>query len=201
MSKKAGIPLKISKTTLFSVFMIICWLGISATTANVAAEPTELPYSSEIVRQEMQGLVNEGLEQLVPELAESNTFYPFAIILGHDGIMRIMGATVENRQPLVTNVVTDLVAEAKQLAKSRRIKAVAFFMDYVALREDTGLKQPGIRIELNHQLSEALSVFVPYRHAADGKLQLLTTQYSRGKNIVFTTAGTTGVKGLKTTQE
>lgn len=143
------------------------------------------PVSSSVARKELQSLLDQGLRLLATELVEKGTFYPFVVMLGHDGEIRLIGAPVKLRDGSAESAVEALVAKTRQLAQERRIRAAGFFMDYLATRQDTGFSQPGIRVELNHIHPDSLSVFVPYRVTDDKKLRLLTPQYSPGKNIVF----------------
>jgi hypothetical protein len=138
-----------------------------------------------VARQELQSLMDHGMELLVPELVDSGTFYPFAVMLGHDANIRVLGIEPSERNNDPQVMVAALVKKSKQLAKENRIRAVAFFMDYVASRRDTGFSQAGIRVELDHIHPDALSVFIPYSITSDKKLRLMTPQYNIGKNVVF----------------
>lgn len=151
--------------------------------ASVPAESP--PISSQVARQELQALLDQGLDSLAPELAAKGTFFPFAVMTGHDGEMRMIGTEVHQRQNPPDHVVKALVDKTRQLAQERRIRAVGFFMDYVAERRDTGFSQAGIRVELMHIQPDALSVFIPYSVTGDNKLRLMTPQYNQGKNVVF----------------
>ncbi len=143
------------------------------------------PVSSRIARQELQDIMNEGLKMLAPELVENGTFYPFVAMLGHDNEIRLIGTPVSLREENPERALEALVSKMEQLASQRRIRAAGFFMDYVATRTDTEMKQPGIRVELNHIHPDTLSVFIPYIVTSDKKLRLLTPQYKKGKNVVF----------------
>ena len=154
-------------------------------TALSTEEP--LPSASKMARKELQTLLDKGIESLATELVQSGTFYPFAMMLGHDGDMRLIGIPAGLREASPNAVVLALVEKSVALAAEKRMKAVAFFMDYVGTRQDTGMTQAGIRAELNHQLPDAISVFVPYFITTDKKLRLLTPQFKPGVNKVFAT--------------
>ncbi|MGB3621292.1 hypothetical protein FT643_21190 [Ketobacter sp. MCCC 1A13808] len=177
----------------FALILVLAWLpqaviGAGATPDPIKESPVvanQLPASGEVARQEMQNLMDHGVQLLVPELVNSGTFYPFAVMLGHDGNIRVVGTEAGERTNQPQVMVAALVKKSQQLAIEKRIRAVAFFMDYVASRRDTGFSQAGIRVELDHLHPDALSVFVPYSITSDKKLRLMTPQYNKGKNVVF----------------
>lgn len=153
----------------------------SATPGGVSQPPV----SSRVARRELQSLMDEGLKMLAQELVAEGTFYPFVAMLGHDNEVRLIGTPASLRVDDPEQAVQALVEKTRLLAQERRIRAAAFFMDYVATRQDTSVSQPGIRVELNHLHPDALSVFIPYSITDDKKLRLLTPQYNKGKNVVF----------------
>lgn len=143
--------------------------------------------SSRQVRKDLQRLVDEGIKSLAPELVAAGTFYPFAAIMGHDNEIRLVGVPVQERAATADQALAALVEKVRQLAAQRRIRATAYFMDYLAQRQDTEVTQPGIRVELNHRQPDAMSAFIPYSITPDKKLRLLTPQYKPGKNLTFGT--------------
>lgn len=134
---------------------------------------------------DLQRLMDKGIEALAPELVSHSTFYPFAAILGHDNEVRLVGVPANERNASPEQMLAQLVKRIRVLAAERRIRAAAYFMDYVAKRQDTGFSQPGIRVELHHRQPDAMSAFIPYSITADKKLRLLTPQYKAGKNLTF----------------
>ena len=175
---------------LLVVFCGVSQLGLTEETGEASVSPmgaSPPPVSSKVARSELQNLMDAGMKLLVSELVEEGTFFPFVAMLGHDGEVRLIGtpAALRNKQANASEALDALVAKAKQLAKENRIRAAAFFMDYVATRADAGFSQPGIRVELSHIHPDALSVFIPYTITADAKLRVMTPQYKPGKNIVF----------------
>lgn len=183
------------------VVRVLLWLlvlgGMPVTTQAEQSEQVETSVapvvegreklSSGKTRKDLERLLNEGLAALAPELVKSGTFYPFAAILGHDDAIRLVGVNAQERAAEPEQVLAALVGKIQQLAGQRRIRAAAYFMDYVAQRQDAVVNQPGIRAELNHRQPDAMSVFIPYSITADKKLRLLTPQYKAGKNLTFGT--------------
>ena len=142
--------------------------------------------SEKTVQADMQKLMNAGLNALTPELVAKGTFYPFAAILGNDDIVRLVGVpAADQSQANPETALNALVMQIRKLAEERRIRAVAYFMDYVAQRNDTGFRQTGVRVELNHRHPDAMSVFIPYSITSDKKLRLMTPDYRPGKNLTF----------------
>ena len=188
---------------LYIVFAVVLFLSGAFVTAETddlstigkvseASEETQTPaavsqppVSSRVARRELQALMDEGLKMLASELVENGTFYPFVAMMGHDNEVRLIGTPVSLRIDNPDRAMAALVEKTEKLAEERRIRAAAFFMDYVATRADTGFSQPGIRVELNHIHPDALSVFIPYSITQDKKPRLLTPQYRPGKNLVF----------------
>lgn len=175
----------------FLVFVSVAWVSqVHAEKVEASTVPlgsSQPPVSSKVARQELQKLMDNGMEFVVQELVQKGTFFPFVAMLGHDNEVRLIGtpAALRENNASANTAVDALVKKVRQLAKEKRIRAAAFFMDYVANRTDTGFSQPGIRVELNHIHPDALSVFVPYTITDDKKLRVLTPQYKPGKNVVF----------------
>ena len=185
--------------------MIGCWMnrlllcalvlacgGVAAADKNEEVESSVAPAadargasSSRQVQDDLQRLVDKGIDALAPELVGKSTFYPFAAILGHDNEVRLVGVNASERNAAPEQMLLALVERIRTLAAERRIRAAAYFMDYVAQRQDTGFSQPGIRVELHHRQPDAMSAFIPYSITADKKLRLLTPQYKPGKNLTF----------------
>lgn len=143
------------------------------------------PVSDKKARQELQELLDKGISMLAPDLVTTGTFYPFAAVLGNDNEIRLVGVAPGEREAAPDAALKALVSKIKALAAERRVRAAAYFMDYVAQRADTEYPQAGIRVELNHRHPDALSVFVPYSVTSDKKLRLMTPQYRPGKNLTF----------------
>lgn len=160
--------------------------GTEQVESSVAPAVNQQQTSSDAkVRKDLQLLVDKGLEALAPELVEKHTFYPFAAILGHDKEVRLVGVSASERNATPEQVLAALVIKIRRLADQRRIRAAAYFMDYVAQRQDNGVSQAGVRVELNHRQPDAMSAFIPYSITPDNKLRLLTPQYKPGKNLTF----------------
>lgn len=179
------------KSVLLCVLLSIS-MGVSAQDSTEQVEASVAPAadaqgasSSRQVRRDLQQLVDKGIAVLAPELVAQGTFYPFAAILGHDNEVRLVGVPVSERNATPEQMLVALVEKIRALGAERRIRAAAYFMDFVALRQDTGHAQPGIRIELHHRQPDAMSAFIPYSITADKKLRLLTPQYKAGKNLTF----------------
>lgn len=154
--------------------------------SSVAPETAAQRKSSQKkARADMQKLIDDGVKALSAELVEKGSFYPFAAVLGNDNEVRLVGVPAAQRNTDPETALSALVARIHQLALERRIRAAAYFMDYVAQRKDTGFTQPGIRVELNHRHPDAMSVFIPYSITPDKKLRLMTPEYRPGKNLTF----------------
>lgn len=167
-------------------------LLLGTANANEQVEPSVAPAadsqgasSSRRTQADLQLLLDRGIESLAPELVAQGTFFPFAAVLGFDQEVRLVGVSASERNAAPETVLIALVEKIRQLAVERRIRAAAYFMDFSAQRNDTGVAQPGIRVELHHRQADAMSAFIPYSITADKKLRLLTPQYKAGNNLTF----------------
>lgn len=175
------------------ILPVLLLLGAGAVSATERVEPSVAPAADSLgassgrkVRADLQLLVDRGIESLAPELVAHGTFYPFAAVLGFDQEVRLVGVSAAERNAPPEAVLQALVDKIRQLAQERRIRAAAYFMDFSARRVDTGVTQPGIRVELHHRQADAMSAFIPYSITPDNQLRLLTPQYKAGNNLTFT---------------
>ena len=136
-------------------------------------------------RQEMQYLLDETLGLATKELNKTSTFYPFLAGLTPSGKVELVGIPTNKERPDPKTTIKALRKAAKQLAHKKRFRALALYVDFVAERKDTAIKQPGIRVELEHERPDALSVFIPYFIHSDNRITLMTPQFMPLKPSAF----------------
>ncbi|MCG8671264.1 MAG: hypothetical protein MI867_17800 [Pseudomonadales bacterium] len=146
---------------------------------------TEQPLTLAKAREELQLLLDETLPLATDELHKRATFYPFLAGVTHSGKVELVGIPEKNERPKPRTAIKALRKAAKQLAKKKRYRAMALYVDFVAERKDTAIKQPGIRVELEHRFPDALSVFIPYFIHSDNRISLMTPQFMPVKPHLF----------------
>ena len=144
--------------------------------------------SVEGARQELQQLLDETLGLATTELNKKATFYPFLAGLTPKGSIELVGIPTDKQRPDPETAIKALRKAAQQLVSKNRYRAIAIYVDYVAERKDTAIKQPGIRVELEHVFPDALSVFIPYFVHSDNRITLMTPQFMPKKVSLFETA-------------
>ena len=154
---------------------------------EMAAQPRMTKQMSpEQARGELQRLVDEAIFVASQQLNDIGTFYPYAAVMEANGEIKLVGVPAEQEgKPQPQQTLKALKKALLQLSKKKKYRAVAIFVDFVAKRKDTGGRQPGIRVELEHRLPDTLSVFLPYIISQDGTVSLLTPQYMPGSLSVL----------------
>jgi len=150
---------------------------VKATPAAVSIAPvTEIE-----ARAELQRLMDSSIFIASQQLLEEGTFYPYAAVMEVSGDIKLVGVPAkQDDKPTPRQTIKALKMALEQLAAKKQYRAVAIFVDFVAIRKDTGGKQAGIRIELEHRFPDQLAVFLPYYVSPDGDVSLLTPQYMPG---------------------
>ncbi len=142
--------------------------------------------SPEQARGELQRLVDEAIFVASQQLNDIGTFYPYAAVMEANGEIKLVGVPQKQEgKPQPQQTLKALKKALLQLNRKKKYRAVAIFVDFVAKRKDTGGRQPGIRVELEHRSPDSLSVFLPYLIAQDGRVSLLTPQYMPGSLSVL----------------
>ncbi len=137
-------------------------------------------------RKELQQLLDETLHFATDELYRKSTFYPFLVGLTPQGKVELVGVPLGEERPAPKTAVKALRKAAQQLARKKRYKAFALYVDFVAERKDTAIRQPGIRVQLEHELPDALGVFIPYFIHDNNEISLMTSQFMPAKPTFFT---------------
>lgn len=177
---------------------IVVWLffilaGVSfAEKSDDRGQSTKSAISNAITsaqaRSELQLLMDATLFVASQQLNDIGTFYPYAAVMEESGSIKLVGVPMNKKaamRPKPRQTVKALKKALTQLARKQAYRAMVLFVDFVALRKDTGGRQQGIRIELEHRRPDKLSVFLPYRIASSGEVRLMTPQYMRGRLSVM----------------
>ena len=154
---------------------------------EMAAQPRMTKQMSpEQARGELQRLVDEAIFVASQQLNDIGTFYPYAAVMEANGEIKLVGVPAgQEGKPQPHQTLKALKKALLQLNKKKKYRAVAVFVDFVAKRKDTGGRQSGIRVELEHRLPDTLSVFLPYIISEGGTVSLLTPQYMPGSLSVL----------------
>lgn len=143
------------------------------------------PESAKEARKELQQLLDETLHFATDELYKKATFYPFLAGLTPSGKVELIGVPKDRERPEPETAIKALRKAAEQLAGKKRYRALALYVDFVAERKDTAIKQPGIRVELEHSYPDAMSVFIPYFIHDNDQISLMTPQFMAAKPRFF----------------
>lgn len=169
---------------IVAVFLSLSRISVAEDNEHVemAAQPgmaTQMTPAQ--ARTELQRLIDESIFVASQQLNKSGTFYPYGAVMESTGEIKLVGVPeTEQDKPAPKQTLKALKKALAQLAKKKRYRAVAIFVDFVAIRKDTAARQSGIRIELEHRLPDKLSVFLPYYRTPDDIVRLLTPQYMPG---------------------
>lgn len=137
------------------------------------------------VQKQWQHLLDQTLPLATSQIARTASFYPFAAVQYGDGQIRIVSAQDNQSTVAPAAALQFLRKEIATLARNGRLQAVVYYADAVVDRKDTGLRQTGIRLKLDHATGESMEGFLPYLRENDGSLKLLTPEYRPAKNVTF----------------
>lgn len=167
-------------------------LAAADKTAESAMESTVAPMpasgkklSRKEIRKHWQALIDQVLPLATVQISKTATFFPFAAVQDHDGRIRIVSAEAGAPGASPAAALGALRKELSALARSGRVNAVVYLADAAVTRKDTGLRQTGIRIKLDHVSGQAMEGFLPYVRQDDGSLNLLTPEYRPSPNVTF----------------
>ena len=186
---------------------VVCWVGISAFLSLLLLRTAEAGNNEHVevvsqpgmsnpatasqttpsqARAELQRLLDQAIFVASQQLNAIGTFYPYAAVMKLSGEIKLIGVpSATEAKPSPKQTIKALKKALSRLVKKRSYRAVAIFADFVAKRNDTGMRQAGIRVELEHRLPDNLSVFLPYRIETDGAVLLMTPQYMPGTLAVM----------------
>ncbi|MDX1696317.1 MAG: hypothetical protein R3208_21305 [Ketobacteraceae bacterium] len=158
---------------------------VEAVSAPVSIPKVEGTESRQQARKELQKLLDNTLHFATDELYRKATFYPFLVGMTESGKLELIGVPASEDRPAPKTTIKALRKAAEQLARKNRYKAFALYVDFVAERKDTAIRQSGIRVELQHQFPDALSVFIPYFIHDNNQISLMTPQFMPAKPTFF----------------
>lgn len=143
------------------------------------------PATRKDIQKQWQQLLDQTLSLVTSQLAHSTSFYPFAAVQYIDGQIRIVSAQNSQGTQSPRNALLQLRKELTTLARNGRLAAVIYYADAIVTRKDTGLRQMGIRLKLDHHSGDSMEGFLPYLREENGALKLLTPEYRPAKNVTF----------------
>lgn len=143
------------------------------------------PSTRKEVQKHWQKLLNETLPLVTAQLGRTGSFFPFAAVQYGDGQIKVV--TTQQTPPALSpeSGLAALRKELATLARNGRLLAVVYYADAAVTRKDTGLRQTGIRLKLDHASGDAMEGFLPYSRDDKGALNLLTPEYRPSTNVTF----------------
>lgn len=191
-----------SRWVIAMLFLLstLSWSYASEENVEKAAAPLPLhtlpfPTTPKEAREEIQILMDKSLSMAIKQLEQDGTFYPFLAGLNDVGVVELVGVPVTLERPSPDLMVEALRRAGKQLARKKRFRALALYIDFVAERKDTLIRQPGIRIELEHAFPDNLSVFIPYMRNQKRQIRLMTPQFMPGKQRMYVVSKQEPIQG------
>lgn len=156
---------------------------MESTVAPMAASGK--PSTRKEIQKHWQKLLNESLPLVTAQLRKSGSFFPFAAVQYGDGQIKVV--TTQQTPPALSpeSGLAALRRELATLTRNGRLLAVVYYADAAVTRKDTGLRQTGIRIKLDHASGDAMEGFLPYTREESGALNLLTPEYRPSTNVTF----------------
>lgn len=143
------------------------------------------PESKKQVQKRWQALLDDTLPLATAQVARIGSFVPFAALLATDGQIRIVSVDPLAQPVAPAAALATLRREVTQLARNYRPVAVIYFADAVVVRNDTGLRQTGVRLKLDHSSGTSMEGFIPYLRNDQGAVKLLTPEYRPSKNVTY----------------
>lgn len=113
--------------------------------------------ASQGCQNELDELLNQALPFAQQTLAKHGEFYPYAVSMGVDGEIRMVGAYEGSEHPKSTDLLQMLY---------EGLRAHAADLRGVAVVSDVRVKNPdsdAIRVEMEHREGVAIGVLLPYQ--------------------------------------
>lgn len=151
-------------------FYSVVWLIFFLVPGVQAQEKKPIEPDSSPEAEEMNGLVEKGLETAVKVISKSGGLYPYGLVLKEGGKVGTAGYTgdKENPPPAMEWAQAMIWQLRKAAGDDDSIRAVAVFRLHTA-ETGEGDKLPGIWALVDHRDHRPWTVFLPLLKGEDGK--------------------------------
>ena len=113
--------------------------------------------ASQQAQDDLDGLLVPSFGFAQQQLDKHGAFYPYAVVIDHDGQQRMVAADTDVDQPTSADLITTLVATLSE--QRDHLRAAAIVAD-VRLPHTGG---DAVRVALEHRERVALTILLPYR--------------------------------------
>jgi hypothetical protein len=137
--------------------------------------------------EEIQMLLNYLLPFAEERLTRDGEFYPYAAAVDIAGSIEPVGPGVESADPDVGDILIALHADLREQAAEGSIRASGIAADVTLTDPDSGETTDAVQIELDHAEGDAVDVYVPYEHEAEG-VKFGELVAAEGREPVFASA-------------
>lgn len=135
-------------------------------------------------REDMNALLNEGIDVAAQFLRKSGEFYPFALVKTQSGEVRHMQALTEAGRPHSRTVRELLEGSLRKGREEQQYGTVAIVSNVELTNRESEDKSDAISLEIDDIESDPILCYVPYKIEADC-LNLGEVKASVGQRIVF----------------
>ncbi len=136
-------------------------------------------------KEDVEQLMNEGIEFAAKMLCEHGEFYPFGVVRKADGSILHAGAADGTEQPPSASLIEILRSNYRQEAQAGRYSATAMFHDVRITPPGKSAKSDAIQVELEHSGGYCADVFFPYTRDSGGNVSFGETFASKRDLTVF----------------
>jgi len=131
-------------------------------------------------QQDLDQLLNVGLEFATKQLDIAREFFPFGAAIARDGSLQLVSETpLENSRPTSESLLTALATELRKLSETVRATAM------VAQVEVPERGTDAIEVRLEHISGVALICILPYRRAWRGSMKYGNVAASEGTSEIW----------------
>ena len=115
------------------------------------------------VREEMDIILDEGLQAALPLLEKNGEFFPFALAMSLAGDIRIVAGYTGDEHPESNDVIDVLRQGLRKDARKGKIKTSAIVSDVRVRAEVPGDMTDAIRVQIEHVDGAPVACFQEYR--------------------------------------
>jgi hypothetical protein len=115
-------------------------------------------------KEESELLLNDVLPLAERMLREHGEFYPYAGYMKPDGELVAVGAALEGtHHPASRDLIDTLRNSLRDLARSKKCKAVAIVFDVAVTLPNSDRRSDAIQVSLDHVSGYSVDIFFPYQ--------------------------------------
>jgi len=114
-------------------------------------------------RQDMNLLLNDGIETAVHFIEKSGEFYPFGVVKTNQGEIRHIQALMGDSRPASDSVFQILRDSLREGGAKGEFETVAIVSNVELTDRETGDKVDAISIEIDDRGSEPILCYIPYK--------------------------------------